>query len=144
LFAFPGVSQQVEFHNTPKTIEKKVYVGNVLQKNEKNSISFFCVIVLLRFWTLLRMGSSKTQNCRKITKNLNNKNHPPIYVGGFFFLHRFFPKRFCGVFELPLLLSETHENAIKKRKKNGRHLVPDSNPTDIPQTGQKAPPKAGA
>jgi hypothetical protein len=43
--AFPGVSQQVEFKNTKilllKNFLKKIDVENVLQNNEKISISFF-------------------------------------------------------------------------------------------------------
>jgi hypothetical protein len=63
--------QQVEFKNTTQNKTKKTDVENILQNNEKNSMSFLC------------MGSSKTPKI--LHKISHKKKHPPASVGGFSF-----------------------------------------------------------
>jgi hypothetical protein len=87
LIEFVYVSQQVEFKNTTKKLcEKKIHVENALQKNKKNSMSFFPVLfllILLEVFLHREFKNTESMSVEKNTKNLKNKL--PTHLRGRFF-----------------------------------------------------------
>jgi hypothetical protein len=79
--AFSGVSQQVEFKNTPKKSRKKVGVENVSQKNEENSISFFSVI-FYAFLNVSLYGEFKNTKTIFVEKSPKTSKKAPTHLRG--------------------------------------------------------------
>jgi hypothetical protein len=73
--AFSGASQQVEFKN-PKNLLEKVHVENVLQKSEKQSMSFSPYFFNCVFGCFFAWGVQKHQKdlSKRITKKPQKKN----------------------------------------------------------------------